>query len=345
MILLDIIAAILFILSSGVLFNQKFRDNAFLVIMAGVIAIVSTYFLGEQILERAQQAREATNRFIALIPNPSWPRGGDGGKEKQNGTQPPAKRSEEPATKNRDEAQTKPSGDFIQDCEDCPRLVQIPAGHYRIGSPKDEPGHERAEEPLTDITIAKPFAIGQFKVTFAQWDACAASGGCKYRPEDSSWGRGDRPVINVSWDDAHDYISWLRTRTKKSYRLPTEAEWEYAARAGSQGAYFWGDNISPSQANYNNRKGTVPVSMFEKNKFGLYQVHGNLGEWVEDCWRDNYAKIPRDGTGYRSDDCEKHVVRGGYWAFGPEQIRSASRGSGDHAIRSPLFGFRIARDL
>ncbi len=334
----------LFVLSSGLLFNKKFRDNAFLVVMAGLLAVISTYFLGEQMQERSQQAVEAIKHLIKYAGELKSSTAGQAEHENRRDTQISIKKPSK-TQKTPEASAVATSAAFILDCDECPPLVPIPSGQYRIGSEKGEPGHEVTEEPITPISIAKSFAIGQYKVTFAQWDACAAAGGCKYKPDDAGWGRGDRPVLNVSWDDTHDYISWLRTITKKHYRLPSEAEWEYAARAGSQGAYFWGEGVSPSQANYNNPNGTVPVGMYQKNKFGLYQVHGNLGEWVEDCWRENHYKIPNDGTAYKPADCENHVVRGGYWAFGPERIRAASRGSGERAARTRLFGFRVARDL
>jgi formylglycine-generating enzyme required for sulfatase activity len=323
-------AAIVFILSSGLLFSGKFIGNKYLVAMAGTLAVVSmSFFLWEQAGKPAGRALEAKDWLIALISNLRLNR-----IENTRATSPSA------------DPPISPSRDSIRDCEDCPYLVRIPAGRYKIGSPRQERGHQASEEPQTDISIGKPFLIGRFKVTFAQWDACVDAGGCRHRPSDEDWGREDRPVLNVSWDDAQAYLSWLRTVTKKRYRLPSEAEWEYAARAGSEGAYSWGDNISPSLANYNNfLKKTVPAGMYTKNKFGLYQVHGNLGEWVEDCWHDSYAKIPRDGTPYRLGNCGVHSVRGGYWAFGPEMIRSASRAFGDHDARSKLFGFRVARDL
>ncbi len=365
------IAGIIFILSSGLLFQKKFRDSVFLGVVAGALAFVAmTYFLAEQIMgreraeERVHQARDvvveytqlawdAVGRVMVRVTRDSEMGDGDGGKatHDQTATPVPPRTGNVPsgggnatpaAGKTGDRRSTASADSSFVDCEDCPRMVMVPAGHYRMGSPKTEPGHQTSEEPLTDITIAKPFAIGQFKVTFTQWDACVTAHACKYRPGDSGWGRDDRPVLNVSWDDAHDYIAWLRTITKKHYRLPSEAEWEYAARAGTESPYFWGNDISPLQANYNNPDGTVPVGMFPKNGFALYQVHGNLGEWVEDCWRDSLARIPHDGSPYRSDNCEKHVVRAGYWAYGPERIRAASRGAGDG--RSPLFGFRVALD-
>jgi len=199
--------------------------------------------------------------------------------------------------------------------------------------------------------------MGETAITFAQWDACVAAGGCKYKPEGEGWGRGDRPVINVSYDDiTQEYIPWLNKQTGKTYRLPTEAEWEYAARAGTTTAYNTGNSINASQANYNGRddskwlfkKGhfegkTVKVTSFAPNAFGLYDMHGNVWEWTQDCWNDNYNGAPNDGRAWKAEGCEKHVLRGGSWGLKPISLRSANRHWSSASTRSVSAGFRLVQ--
>ena len=152
------------------------------------------------------------------------------------------------------------------------------------------------------MTIARPFAVGKFEVTFAEWDACLSGGGCSHRPGDAGWGRGKRPVINVSWNDAKAYVAWLSRQTGRAYRLLSEAEWEYAARAGTTTPFSTGRTITSDQANFNSnrigqyRQQTVPVGLFSANGFGLHDMHGNVAEWVEDCWHENYVGAPVDGS-------------------------------------------------
>ena len=227
------------------------------------------------------------------------------------------------------------SGQSFKDCADCPEMVIAPSGSFTMGSPPreiDDLVREykfdwyKNEGPQHKVTIPKPFAVGQFAVTFAEWDACVAAGGCGgYKPEDQGWGRGDRPVINVSWDDAKAYVAWLSKKTGKSYRLLSEAEREYVARAGTATPFWWGSSITPEQANYNGnyvyaggqkgeyRSKTLPVKSFKPNPWGLYQVHGNVYDWVEDCYHDSYNGAPTDGSAWTSGDCTYRVLRGGSW--------------------------------
>jgi len=194
------------------------------------------------------------------------------------------------------------------------------------------------------VTIARPFAVGKFEVTFAEWDACAAAGGCKHNPGDQGWGRGRRPVINVSWHDAKEYAAWLSRKTGKAYRLLSEAEWEYAARAGTTTRYAFGDTISTSQAQYGASK-TVEVGSFSANKFGLHDLHGNVWEWVEDAWHANYKGAPIDGSAWSGGDTSYRVLRGGSWVDFPVGLRSAGRHWLDPDNRYLRFGFRLARTL
>ena len=247
----------------------------------------------------------------------------------------------------------------FQDCDNCPKIVALPAGSFMMGSLTGEEGREDDEDPVHKVTINYPFAAGVYEVTYNEWDYCVQQGGCgKYRPDDAGWGPGDRPVINVSWNDAQAYVQWLSKETGKPYRLLSEAEWEYAARAGTTTPFHFGDTISTDQANYDGssaydsgkkgkyRKQTVHVGSFSANNFGLHDMHGNVWEWVEDCWHDNYINAPTDGSPWVvRGNCNKRVIRGGSWDRKPSSLRSANRGDYDSNGRNSTFGFRVAREL
>ena len=231
----------------------------------------------------------------------------------------------------------------FKDCDDCPEMVVVPAGSFVMG---DLAGRGLSNErPVHGVAIRQRFAMGKYEVTFAEWDACAAAGGCNgHRPGDKGWGRGRRPVINVSWDDAKVYVAWLSRKTGKDYRLPSEAEWEYAARAGTTTKYHFGDDISRSQANYGRKEGkTVPVGSYGANAFGLHDMHGNVWEWVEDCLNGTYAGAPADGGAWTTGNCRRRLLRGGAWNYHPGGLRTAIRGSNVSVRRIIVFGFRVAR--
>lgn len=242
-------------------------------------------------------------------------------------------------------------------CPTCPEMVVVPKGTFTMGSPPTEFGRDK-DEALVQVVIGTAFAVGRFAITFDEWDACAAAGGCNgYRPDDQGWGRGTQPVINVSWDDAKAYVAWLSLRTGKSYRLLTEAEREYVTRAGSTTAFWWGASITPAQANYNGsfpygdgskgeyRQRTIAVNSFGPNPWGLYNVHGNVGEWTEDCWNDSNNGNTGDGRARASGACGRRVVRGGRWNTGPQFHRSAFRDWAYASKRSNVQGFRVARTI
>jgi formylglycine-generating enzyme required for sulfatase activity len=240
---------------------------------------------------------------------------------------------------------------FTDCATDCPEMVVIPAGSFAMGSPPDEPGRQLTEAPQHNVTIAKPFAVAKFEVTFAGWDACAAQGDCIAQVDDHSWGRDRQPVINVSWNDAQRYVAWLAKRTGKTYRLLTEAEYEYAARAGTQTAYPWGDDIGTNNANCvgcGSRWDTeqpAPVGSFAPNQFGLYDMVGNVWEWVADCLHEDYSHAPVDGSAWMTEDCGHHRLRGGSWASFADEIRSANRGRSATADRLDIISFRVGRSL
>jgi len=243
--------------------------------------------------------------------------------------------------------------DTFKECANCPEMVVLPAGSFTMGSPTSEPGHSVDENPQHTVTIAQPFAIGRFEVTFDEWDACAADGGCNgYKPADEGWGRGRRPVINVSWDDAEAYIAWLSKKTGEPYRLPTGAEYEYATRAGTQTVYPWGNAIGTNNANCHacgsqwDARQTAPVGSFAPNGFGLYDMVGNVREWTEDCYHERYIGAPTDGSAWiEGADCSRRVVRGGSWLLAPAFLRSATRYWFTPDYRLNYLGFRVARTL
>jgi formylglycine-generating enzyme required for sulfatase activity len=248
--------------------------------------------------------------------------------------------------------------DTFKECATCPQMIVVPAGSFVMGSPDNEEGHSEAEAPQHDVTFARAFAVGQFAVTFEEWDACVAAGGCKkYRPADEGWGRGRQPVINVSWDDAELYVTWLSSRTGKAYRLLSEAEFEYVTRAGTTTPFWWGASISTEQANYDGRETygggaqedarerPVVVNMFAANPWGIYQVHGNVDEWTEDCWHENFSGAPANGSAWVGADCGFHVHRGGAWNSSPEDLRAAARQADSPDYRTSNLGFRVARTL
>ncbi|HLK80651.1 MAG TPA: formylglycine-generating enzyme family protein [Xanthobacteraceae bacterium] len=237
-------------------------------------------------------------------------------------------------------------------------MVVAPKGSFIMGPPDSELNRARYEGPQHRVTFARPFAVGRFAVTFEEWDACVSDGGCRgYSPNEESWGRDRRPAINVSWNDANAYVAWLSVKTGKSYRLLSEAEREYAARAGTRTAFRWGRAISPRQANYNGayiygdppigeyRQRAVAVDSFRSNRWGFFQVHGNVWEWTQDCWHANYVGAPADGSAWESGRRDYRIVRGGSWATYPGDLRSAVRGRFAADFRSDSLGFRVARTL
>ena len=235
-------------------------------------------------------------------------------------------------------------GRQFRDCEECPLMVEVPAGWFVMGSPQLEGGGD--ERPQHRVTIGERFAVGAYEVTFAEWEACVSGGGCGgQRPDDEGWGRGDRPVINVNWEEAQAYVRWLSWKTGEEYRLPSESEWEYVARAGTTTPFHTGKTITTDQANYRGSR-TERVGTYGANAFGLHDVHGNVFEWVQDCWNDSYEGAPADGSAWERDDCSHYdrVLRGGSWYYDSWTFRSASRDT-NWGIDDSLVGFRVARTL
>jgi formylglycine-generating enzyme required for sulfatase activity len=243
-------------------------------------------------------------------------------------------------------AATRP-GMVFRDCPDCPEMVWLPKGDFNMGetSPADGPPHT--------VSINYPLAAGRFEITFAEWDECVAANGCRRRPDDAGWGRGRQPVINVSWVDTQQYVAWLSAKTGKRYRLLTEAEWEYAARGGARTKYWWGDEVGNNRENcYNcgsrwDGRRTAPVGSFAPNAFGLYDVLGNVSEWVEDCYHIGYRDAPADGSAWTqnctNDTRDERVMRGGAWQYPAALTRTAFRTRFSNGYYDFRIGFRIAR--
>jgi formylglycine-generating enzyme required for sulfatase activity len=243
--------------------------------------------------------------------------------------------------------QTKPFWDCARTDADysrhCPGMVVVPEGKFMMG----EKGDQR------EVTIAKPFAVSIHEVTFDQWDACVAAGGCKSTTSgvgtSRGWGRGRRPAINVNWHDAQDYVKWLSSMTGHTYRLLTEAEWEYAARAGTQTRWsFDGDESKLGEYAWftsNSKSKPQPVGKRKSNAFGLYDMHGNVWEWVEDCYISGYKGVPSDGRPAPDTKGCSRVLRGGSWFLDPDNLRSANRYGVEAGVRSSNVGFRVVRVL
>jgi len=244
----------------------------------------------------------------------------------------------------------RPDFAVFRDAPVAPELVVIPAGQFMMGSPEGEEGHFDNEGPQHRVAISQRFAIGRYPVTFDEYDRfCEAKG--QKKPEDPGWGRGRRPAINVSWDDAQAYIAWLSQETNRAYRLPSEAEWEYACRAGTTTRYSFGDAITPDNANYadSGLDRTSEVGGYPANPWGLHDMHGNIWEWVEDDWHENYRGAPADGSVWKETKTGSGprlcVLRGGSWGGDSWLCRSAFRVGGGSHYRGYDIGYRVARTL
>ena len=219
-----------------------------------------------------------------------------------------------------------------------PAMVALPGGTFAMGSNDD-----LSERPIHGVTV-KPFALSKFPITNREWRECVAAKACEYVPD----GNDDAPVANVSWNDAQQYVEWLSKTRQKTYRLPSEAEWEYAARGGTQTKYWWGDQFKSDMANCKGC-GTAYVSTqalkvgsFKANPFGLHDMGGNVDQWVEDCWHRDYQGAPIDGSAWTDKNCGSHVIRSGSWKNDTSYVRPANRDHYDTGIRYPTHGFRVA---
>jgi formylglycine-generating enzyme required for sulfatase activity len=244
-----------------------------------------------------------------------------------------------------------PKAPFRECARDCPEMIVVPAGEFTMGSPPSEEHRYKDEGPQHKVVIKQAFAVSKFAVTFSEWNACASVGGCPAVRVTDNLAAADKPVINVTWEDAQQYAAWLARMTGKPYRLLTEAEWEYAARAGTSTAYYWGDEVGSGHANcercgsrWDNRE-TAPVGSFKPNAFGLYEMLGNVWQWVQDCYNPSYEGAPTDGSPWLQGDCSRRIRRGGGWSYSTWLIRAANRGADSPMNRSAFIGIRIARTL
>jgi formylglycine-generating enzyme required for sulfatase activity len=255
-----------------------------------------------------------------------------------------------------------PGKTFFRECDICPVMAVVPPGSNLIGSPNHESGRSNNEGPQQPVAFRVPLGVARSEISFEEYIACVNEGGCPAGlPADNDWGYGKQPAINVSWNDAKAYVAWLSKKTRGTYRLLSEAEWEFAARGCAkvcESLPFWfGIEISKDRVNYDSRvaylgspKATkrgrpVVVDTSEPNPFGLLHVHGNVREWVEDCWAESLDGLPRDGTSRSSGDCSRRVVRGGSFDDEPKDVRAAKRSWQQPADRRPQIGFRVAREL
>jgi formylglycine-generating enzyme required for sulfatase activity len=234
----------------------------------------------------------------------------------------------------------------IKDCPECPAMVGLPRGDFVMGSNTDDP----SERPAHPVSIAQPFAIGKYEVTNEQWNACAEAGACPRLSSDASTAK-NAPARDLSWDDAQQYVKWLSSATGKSYRLPTEAEWEYAIRGGTSTRYWWGTQMRTGNANCKDcgepsrPDGPATVGSFAPNPYGLYDMNGSVWEWVSDCWHNSYKGAPADGRSWEDADCRVRVIRGGSWREGADYMLSSTRFKYGASVRHSQNGFRVAREV
>jgi formylglycine-generating enzyme required for sulfatase activity/serine/threonine protein kinase len=253
-------------------------------------------------------------------------------------------------------------GKQFRDCPECPVMTVVPGGTFAQGSPEDSELGMNVEKPQRTVTIVDAFAIGVQEVSMAQWDACVVAGGCSQNLPDNDWGRGTRPAIMVSWDDVQEYLAWLSERSGQTYRLPSESEWEYAARAGEQSDWLGGDpaavcefgNIAGTETGFSWQHeacadtqpvGTAPAASFRPNAFGLYDMIGNVAEWTADCINLSYLGAPTDGSAWGRGICSSHMTRGGSWVTGTREIRLPARFNLTNGDRNDFTGFRVVRSV
>ncbi|WP_200821999.1 SUMF1/EgtB/PvdO family nonheme iron enzyme [Caballeronia arvi] len=299
----------------------------------------------------APPAATATPAAPAPKPAPSTPPTA-AAPEKPRATTPAAPAAAAPAAPaaNAKPAAKAASGSEIKDCPQCPLLIPLSPGSFTMGSNNDDP----AEKPPHRVSIGHPFAIGKYEVTVEQWNACADAGACTRiaaEGEGATPSPGNAPMRNVSWDDAQVYVKWLSKVGGKAYRLPTEAEWEYAARGGTQSTYWWGDQMKKGNADCKDcgdpykPEAPTPVGSFAANPYGLYDMNGSVWEWVADCWHSSYKNAPADGRAWDDPSCSVRVIRGGSWREGATYMQSATRFKYSSSVRQSQNGFRVARDM
>jgi formylglycine-generating enzyme required for sulfatase activity len=249
--------------------------------------------------------------------------------------------------------QSKQKPETFKDCDNCPEMVVVPAGSFLMGSPKGEAGRKINESPQRKVTIDRNFAVSKYEVTRGQFAHFIRKSGHDMSvscwPNRRSTPSSQHPVVCVNWQDAKAYAQWLTKKTGKPYRLLSEAEWEYAARAGTATSRYWGDGWQAAckfaQVSWCGSHRSAPVGQYQPNEYGLYDMLGNVWEWVEDCWNDSYKGAPTDGSAWTSGQCEERVLRGGPFVYGPHYVRSARRVKHSRYIRNDYYGIRLASTL
>jgi formylglycine-generating enzyme required for sulfatase activity len=237
-------------------------------------------------------------------------------------------------------------GPEIRDCQGCPVLVALPADGFTMGNNASDP----SEKPAHHVRLGAPFAIGKFEVTVQQWNACADAGGCPKIPQPANTPL-NAPMRDVSWDDAQQYVKWLASVSGKPYRLPTEAEWEFAARGGTATPYWWGAKMTTGKASCKDcgppwsAERPANAGSFAANPYGLYDTSGSVWEWVADCWHNNFKDAPADGRAWDEPNCRVRVIRGGSWREGAAYMVTSTRFKYDAGVRQSQNGFRVARAL
>jgi formylglycine-generating enzyme required for sulfatase activity len=265
--------------------------------------------------------------------------------------QPPAKTHQEPATPAREASEGKAAGPTgavaaVKDCSACPVMVALYPTSFTMGSNNSDP----SERPAHRVSIKTPYALGKFEVTVEQWDACVEGGACPSVPSAAD-ADDNLPMRDVSWDEAQLYLKWLGTVSGRAYRLPTEAEWEYAARGGTSTRYWWGEQMKGGNASCKdcgqpwNADSPPPVGSFVANPFGFFDMNGSVWEWVGDCWHSSYKGAPADGSAWATPTCPTRVIRGGSWREDGSYMLSTTRFKYDASVRQSQNGFRVARDL
>jgi formylglycine-generating enzyme required for sulfatase activity len=344
------------VLSDPAAFNKtrKRRENVLILMLGLTLLVIASgilwFMIGQPQSRRNEQASAPASTVpdvpkASSSPEPAVkqavPQSSPSPAQQLQPTSPPASSSKQaaplpqsttspalPAT-----APRAPSASSVSE----PEMIAIPGASFAMGS-NDDP----SEKPVHQVTI-KSFSIGKFPITVREWNECAANKACGFVAN----GREDAPITNVSWSDAKQYVSWLATTTRKPYRLPSEAEWEYAARGGTQTKYWWGEQLQLGMANCKDCAGTtadqpLKVGSFKPNPFGLYDMGGGVDQWVEDCWHKNYQGAPTDGSTWQGGDCASHVLRSGSWKNDVRYTRPSNRDNYDTNVRYPTHGFRIA---
>ncbi|MEH6435892.1 formylglycine-generating enzyme family protein [Massilia sp. DD77] len=292
------------------------------------------------------RAAQGTGGAAATAPAPGRPPAAAPAKPPPARAAPPTAPSPAPAPAAAAAAARRPAGAEFKDCPACPIMVPLPAGAFTMGSNNSDP----SEKPAHQVAIGAPFAIGKHEISLQQWNACVNAGGCQKTSLPANL-PPDAPVRDVSWDDAQQYVKWLSTSTGKAYRLPTEAEWEYAARGGTATRYWWGEQMATGKANCKecgqpwSNDAPAKTGSFAANPYGLHDTSGSVWEWVSDCWHNNFKDAPADGRSWDQANCRVRVIRGGSWREGAPYMVSSTRFRYDASVRHTQNGFRVARNM